>query len=131
METLLLAEHRELCANMRHYVTHYVTLLGVFLALNGVLVTVVFGAKAPNSWEVLLLMKITGLIMAAIFWLNILSCNYLWGHFFKRAKEIESQLGFQQYSSLPVFPPFRRPADITAHFLLICLGLFWLITLFL
>ena len=131
MEPSSLDEYKELGANMRHYGTHYAALLGVFLALTGGLVTIVFGAKAPTSLVAFLALKVAGLLITALFWTKVESAHFLWGHFIRRAAEIESQLGFRQYSSLPGAPQFKsRPAAWSARIMFICVGLFWFVVLF-
>ncbi|HUA68475.1 MAG TPA: hypothetical protein VMA13_08000 [Candidatus Saccharimonadales bacterium] len=131
MESSLLDEYKELGANMRHYGTHYAALLGVFLALTGWLVSVVFGAKQPTSCVVNVALKIAGLLVTVLFWTKTESAHFLWGHFIRRAAEIESELGFRQYSSLPGAPQFKkRPAAWAARIMFICLSLFWFVVLF-
>ena len=131
MEPSLIDEYKELGANMRHYSTHYTVLLGVFLALSGGLISVVFGANAPTSFVVLFTLKCVGFFFTVLFWMKTESAHFLWGRFIRRAAEIEPQLGFSQYSSLPDSPKFRlRLTAWATRIMFLLVALFWFFVLF-
>jgi hypothetical protein len=60
------------------------------------------------------------------------SALYLWGHFAKRAAELEKFIGYRQYSTLPGAPGFRKIRPGTWGVRLLCLSIlmFWSLAFF-
>lgn len=116
-----LEEYKELSINMRHYGGVSITLITVYAALTAGLVTVLKSMSTSLSFKQLILLKIAGLAVTALLGSMEISAIYLWGRFARRAAELELDLGFKQYSSLPGAPKFLWRPGTWAIYIFFCL----------
>jgi hypothetical protein len=123
-----LEEYKDLSINMRHYGNVSITLITVYAALTAGLVTVLKSLSASLSFKQLILLKIAGLVLTSLLWLMEYSAIYLWSRFVRRAAELEADLGFKQYSSLPGAPKFLwRPGAWAIHLFFFIVLVIWIL----
>ena len=124
-------EYLDASSNMKHYGTLHFAELTVFVAITAGIITLVFTSHPPLLPLIRKLLKFGGFIVTICFWLMDISGVYLWTHFAKRAAELESQLGYRQYSSLPGAPKFNRirPATVGLWLFYILILIFWVTTI--
>jgi hypothetical protein len=119
-------EYKELNANMRLHVTLRFSLITIFLAMNGGLLSILSNAKQPM--QLVLYPALLGLVGSIIFFiLEERIADYYW-HYRHRVEEIERQLGFQAHQ-VPV-PSWLLPdwltSRIAARAVYLLFALFWL-----
>lgn len=85
--------------NMRHYANMRFAQLTLFFAFTAALASTVFTVDPPLSAGVRFVLKIFGAMTAVVFALmDHRACSY-WHAHRRRAIAMESELGYQQYSS--------------------------------
>jgi hypothetical protein len=93
-------EYKDLSDNLRHWNTLRFAELTIFLASTGGLLTVYFRGDPPPA-PVGTIIKVAGLVIAAMFWILQERTMMWFFNFLRRARELEAELGFQQYLSSP------------------------------
>lgn len=94
-------EYKDLSDNMRHYANMRFAQLTIFVALTGGLIMVVFSKDVPDSPLAKVVLKLTGIFIAVMFWIMEERAADYWHHFRKRAVELEDLLGYRQYKDRP------------------------------
>jgi hypothetical protein len=126
VENQSLEEYKDASQNMRHYANHFVAYLSLFIAFNGGLLSVLFNLKQPESSGTEFVLQFIGLGTTVLLGVMTESAHHLWGHFMRRAAEIENQLQFKQYSSLSGAPKFWiRPTKWASRAMFVLMAFFW------
>jgi hypothetical protein len=123
-----LEEYKDLSINLRHYGGVSFTIITVYAALNAGFITVLKSLSTSLSFNQIILLKIAGLVLTGLLWFMEYSAMYLWGRFIRRASELEADLGFRQYSSLPGAPKFLwRPGAWAIHIFFFLFSVIWIL----
>ena len=125
-------EYEEIGNNLRHYSNASITLISVYSAIAAGTLFVVFKTSPPlPNWQIKLL-EISGIAVTALFWIMEISALHLWRHFIRRGAALDSELGYQQYSTMIGAPDFLlRPATLAIHLFFAFFVVFWLLSLLL
>jgi hypothetical protein len=125
----LKAEYTETLQTLRFYGNLRFAVLTVFSGLTGGLFTIFYRQGPTTPFNVAL--AFGGVLVALTFWTAELSAAYVARHFMKRAAEIEHQIGFKGWSTLPGAPAFRAlPTTVVLALFYISVLLFWLSRLY-
>jgi len=130
---LKMEEYKELGANIRHCGTVHFAQVTVFVVITAGLLAVVFNTGLNLSGAVIKLLEWAGFFVGIAFALILESPIYLWDHYINRAREIEKDLGYKQYTDLvekKTFKVWARPGRLGVRFLYSGVIVFWIITLF-
>jgi hypothetical protein len=94
-------EYLDASNNQRAFQNLRFAQLTVFLAMSGFLVNILVNESVslPAFGDEVL--KIGGLFVAIVFWIQQERTMAYWNHFVNRAAELEEELGFSQYRSRP------------------------------
>ena len=125
-------EYLDLSANMRHYGNMRFAQLTIFIAITAALLRFLFGSNSSLPCTTKQLLTWGGLVITVTFLIMEITCTYLWTRFAKRAAELETKLGYRQYSTLPGAPNFRtiRPSTWAIGFFFLFALTFWLVAIF-
>jgi hypothetical protein len=122
------AEYLDVSNNMRAYGNMRFAQLTLFIAITAALINLLFGKDPPASARVTVALKIAGLIIAAVFFIFEESSTSYWRYYKDRAKALERDLGFHQYTDKPK-RSIPVPATWGARILLFSALAFWLVSL--
>lgn len=125
---LVKQEYTEVCLNNRHYSNMRFAIFTVCFAIFGGLVSLIYDSKflVKNDPFLQDKLKLGGLFISIIFFLFEWYCSGYLLVFIKRAKELESLLGYKQFTKREERKRFR--ANILANcpiWIYISLILFW------
>ena len=98
-----LEEYKDVSQNMRHYANMRFAQLTLFSALTAGLVTKPWwdADRNPlNKWG-FVVFAVAGFVIALAFWIMEERAADYWNHFRKRAKQLDEQLAFHQYTCRP------------------------------
>ena len=127
----LFKEYSEVCLNIRHYSNIRFAELTIFFVLMVAMGGAVLGA-IKISWTACstkILVKVGGLIFTIIFWFFEDRGRVYINHFVRRARELEQELNFTQYSTRPEPRFLILRSDWAARFIYLTFIIFWLFTL--
>ncbi len=120
-------EYKVVSDNLRWYSNVRLAQLTLFFAVLAVLTGKAFGSEAEKLAPAFILaMKLLGLFFSVVFLFLEHRADKFWSHFMKRAVELESILGYEQYTTRPK-AKFRTTWPI--KFLFLAITLFWLATI--
>ncbi len=97
-----LEEYKDLSANMRQYASMRFAQLTLFIAMTAGLFNLLFGSNSTISGLPRDIFKSVGILIAIAFWVMEERAADYWHHFRRRAVELESELGYRQYTTRPV-----------------------------
>ena len=117
-------EYLDASNNQRQFQSMRFAQLTVFLAIIGVILNLLFGGGEVLTPIRALLLKLGGLIMTLLFWVQQERTMLWWNHFVRRAAELEEELGFKQYTSRP--PAGALSSFKAMRLFFIILTLFWI-----
>lgn len=115
---------------VKHYANLQFAELTVTIAITVGGIGFVFGGSAPHGLARILV--VFGMAaVAACFWIIWESNSFQMWHFLKRAKELEPDLGYRCYSTMPgIDKPWIRPGTWAFRLLFIGLLAFWIAACF-
>jgi hypothetical protein len=93
-------EYKDLSDNVRHYNTHFLALLSIFLVIVAGLVRIVFWKDDGVVQRDRMGACIVGVMVTLCFWFQAETYLYRQRRFEERLKEMEPELGYNQYSRL-------------------------------
>lgn len=116
-------EYTTLLENMRHYHNHRFKQLTLWSAITAVLATTAYGKNAISEMF-LVIVKLLGIVVSLSFYIMDLRVVDHWRHFYRRAIQLESFFGFEQFATRPK----RRLLSSTnaTRFLYLFVILFWI-----
>lgn len=120
-------EYKDVSSNMRQYGNMRFSQLTLFIALTAGLLTGLFTSNPPLSFLVRSVLKIGGLIITVVFWIMEKRAAGYWHHFSRCAVDLEKQLGYKQYSTLPARTIVTATNAVCVLYFF--MFLFWVITL--
>ena len=124
-------EYSDLSTNMRHYGNMRFAQLTIFIAITGALLKFRFESNSSLPCVIKQLVALGGLIISVVFLIMEISSSYLWAHFARRAAELETRLGYYQYSTLLGAPKFNvRPSTWAIGILFLFVLFFWAVVIF-
>jgi len=94
-------EYKDLSDNMRYYASSRFVHLTLFVALNGALFSAVFATNLSLQPQIIIILKVLGLLAASIFWVIEKRAVDYWNQFHDRAVQLEEQLRYHQYKVRP------------------------------
>jgi hypothetical protein len=103
--------------------------LTVFVTLTGAVIVLIAGTKPIPDRALRLAVDVGGILFSGAFWIATSIFLYRWHYFFRRAKELESELkGFKLYSGMKEgkWPAALRPGSLAWHVLHLAAMVFWL-----
>lgn len=116
-------EYLDASSNQRQFQVIRFGQLTVYFALLGFLLNLLFGNSQMISGLVRVLLQAGGLVVTLLFWVHQERTMAYWNHFVNRAAELESELGFKQYSTRPTAGLISSFKAMRLFFIL--LTLFW------
>jgi membrane associated rhomboid family serine protease len=123
-------EYREVGENIRHWQHMRFTAMTVFIAVSAGLLAASFQWKANLTPMTGISVRLMGVLSVIIFWVQDERIVQYWKNFSARAKALEKELKFQQYSTMP--PRNRLITSGNAiRLLYIMFFVFWAATLIL
>jgi hypothetical protein len=99
-------EYSDLTSNMRHYASMRFAQLTIFAAITAALLKFLLDSNSSLQPTIKELLTWGGFVISLVFWVMEISSALMWRHFARRAAELESKLGYRQYSTLPTAPRF-------------------------
>ncbi|MBU2503533.1 MAG: hypothetical protein KJ879_00565 [Nanoarchaeota archaeon] len=113
---------------IRHYHNQRFAQLTLWLAITAVLLSVLFGKTYNVTPIAAISLKLIGIIASIVFWVMDQRMVDHWRYFWQRAKQLESDLGFQMWQ----YRPKRTLLGSTnaTRLLYGAVTVFWLFTLF-
>ena len=124
----LLDEYNVAAENIRHEDRIFFASLTVFVTLTGATIAFIGSRQMPDR-ALRLSADAAGIIFTLVFWIHTTVCLYRWHYFFRRAKELESELkGFKLSSGMREgkWPAVLRPGTLSWHLLYLAAMVFWL-----
>jgi len=94
-------EYLDVSNNIRHFQTIRFAQLTVLITISGALVTILHASRVELGALVRTALEIVGLMLALFFWAMQERTMLYWKHFVGRACELETALGFRQYTARP------------------------------
>jgi len=121
-------EYRDVGENIRHWQNMRFTSMTVFIAVMAGLLAALFQWSANLTSVARISVRIAGVLAVLVFWVQDERIVQYWQHFLARARALEKELGFQQYSSTP---PRNRilTSGNAIRFLYFMFFVFWIATL--
>lgn len=121
-------EYRDVGENIRHWQNMRFTSMTVFLAAMVGLLAALFQWSAGLADAARISVSIIGLAVVFVFWVQDERIVRYWQHFLARARALEKELGYQQYSTTP---PRNRvlTSGNAIRFFYFMFFLFWVATL--
>ena len=119
-------EYKEASANLRHYSLLRFSVFTHFLAVQAGLISFGLNANSTRLPTLAIVIKIVALVATFVFWIYSERVNAYRKLFIKRACDLESRLGFEQYVSKPMLE-FLSTLFATRLFFL-AVAAFWLST---
>lgn len=116
-------EYTQLCENMRHYGNQRFAILTFFISSNAL----IFSKFLDGNENILLI--IAGLTTTIVFWIVENRAADFYAHFRNRAKVLENDLRFEQFSGEMKRPYLRISATKATSYLYYLVGLYWLVKL--
>jgi hypothetical protein len=123
----LKGEYMDVGENMRHFGNIRFAQLTLFVAITAGFLTAVFQPNPPLSNLARVTLKGVALLVTVTFWVMDQRAMQYWHHYRHRAVELEKELGFQQYTSIPALSVFS--ATNALRLLFLGLSVFWAVTL--
>ena len=120
-------EYLDASENMRYLGNLRFAEMTVFIVTTGGLLAVLFQPDFALSNVARVVLKVGGIATALIFGLTNERVSLYWKHSQRRAAELEKELGYQQYSTLPRRSAFT--AENASRLLYFLLLVFWIATL--
>jgi len=121
-------EYSEVGNNIRHWQQMRFTAMTVFIAVTAGLLTAIFQWRENPTSLASISIRLMGILAVIVFWVQDERIVQYWQHFTARAKDLEVELGFEQYSKTP-----RRNQLITSgnaiRLLYFTFLVFWIATL--
>jgi hypothetical protein len=120
-------EYRELGLNLRHYSNMQYVNLTLALAVQAAILSTVL-RNPPLSETTRVFMSISGVLMAALFYINEHRIRSYWAAYFHRARELDEMLEYFQYVRAPGRSMISSGVAIRTLFALVFL--FWAVSIF-
>lgn len=117
------AEYLDASSNQRQFQTIRFAQLTVYLGLTGFLLNLVFGGSEAVSGLARTILQAGGVVVTLLFWVHQERTMTYWNHFVARAAELESELGFEQYTTRPAAGLVSSFKAMRLFFLIV--ALFW------
>jgi len=122
-------EYLDASTNARQFNTLRFAELTIFMTATGVMIAATFSrAAAPTIPEAAVAIKIAGILLTVVFFVLDRRTMIYWRHFVRRAAELESELGFRQYSTRP--DEGWLPGSRAVQLLFVSVALFWAAAIF-
>ncbi len=121
-------EYTELGENIRFYANLRFVQLTILITITGGIFAAIFSFTTLKP-QISLLLKISGALIAVVFLIMEYRASQYWDRYFERAKELDEQLGYQQYRTSP--PRQRITATTASRILHFAIILFWILLVFL
>jgi hypothetical protein len=94
-------EYREVSENIRHWQQLRFIAMTVFMAVSAGLMSASFQWKTNLTLITSISIRIMGVLSVIIFWIQDERIVQYWLHYSARAKDLEKDLKFKQYSTTP------------------------------
>jgi hypothetical protein len=94
-------EYLDVSTNIRHFQTIRFAQLTVLITISGALITILHVSRVELGAMVRTGIEAVGLLFAVFFLVLQERTMLYWRHFVRRASELETALGFKQYSTRP------------------------------
>ena len=121
-------EYLDTSTNARQFNVLRFAQLTIFMTAVGALLAVTFSrVAAPVAPEATIALKAAGLGVSAVFWVLQERTMLYWRHFVARAAELETELGYRQYSTRPKEGWLGGHRAVRLFFLLTMI--FWVVAL--
>lgn len=121
-------EYREVGENIRHWQQMRFVAMTVFMAVTAGLLAALFQWKTNLTTVANTSIRVMGMLSVIVFWIQDERIVQYWQHYSNRAKTLEEELSFQQYSTTP-----RRNKIVTSgnaiRLLYFAFLVFWISTL--
>ncbi len=122
-------EYLDVSNNVRHFQTIRFAQPTVMISLFVALVTVLYVYKVGLTGPIRTMVQAFGLISTLFFWLLQERTMLFWKHFVARAVELESELGFRQYTTMPKPMVGFLSSSNAMRGVFLVLAAFWIVSL--